>query len=107
MLMWEISSHQIPFADKSISDVYTMLKDSIGLKDKDAPRPPILAGTPKEYQRVMQKCWRQDPSSRPTMRYVVRRLEKIVKLFVGGQETLESAGSATESNRDYDDTFAN
>ncbi|CAG8508923.1 6157_t:CDS:2 [Paraglomus brasilianum] len=81
MLMWEITSHEIPFPDKSIVEVYTLLKNSDGFNDQDAPRPPIVPGTPEKYASIMQKCWRQIPGSRPTMQYVVRKLEKLEKTY--------------------------
>ncbi|CAG8474122.1 5888_t:CDS:2 [Paraglomus brasilianum] len=77
MLMWAITSHEIPFPDKSIVEVYTLLKNSVRFKDQDAPRPPVVPGTPENYTSIMQKCWRQDPGNRPTMAYVVAELERL------------------------------
>ena len=77
--MWEITSHEIPFSDKSIGEVYTLLKNSEGLADRDAPRPSIVPGTPERYASIMRQCWRQVPGSRLTMQQVVRKLEELEK----------------------------
>ncbi|CAG8579522.1 10892_t:CDS:2 [Paraglomus occultum] len=81
MLMWEISSHKIPFTDKTVGEVYTLLKDSAKFKDKDAPRPPIIPGTPKKYENIMKRCWRQDPGTRPNMAYVLKKLERLDEAY--------------------------
>ncbi|CAG8549302.1 9088_t:CDS:2 [Paraglomus occultum] len=97
MLMWEITSHEIPFSDKTIGEVFMMLKTSVGLKDADAPRPPIVPGTPEKYASVMQKCWRQIAGSRPTMQHVVRKLEKAFDAHGHTSDgTMMSSSSLTE-----------
>ena len=81
MLMWEISSHKIPFTDKSVGEVYALLKESAKFKDEDAPRPPIVSGTPKKYENIMTRCWRQNPGNRPTINYVLAKLERLDKMY--------------------------
>ncbi|CAG8578372.1 1727_t:CDS:2 [Paraglomus occultum] len=102
MLMWEITSHEIPFSDKTIGEVFMMLKTSVGLKDADAPRPPIVPGTPEKYASVMQKCWRQVAGSRPTMQYVVRKLEKLEKAFDAYGYTSDGTMMSSSSLTEYD-----
>src|SRR6185369_7037194 len=80
MLMWEITSHEIPFSDKSIGEVYTLLKNSDG-GAKDYPRPSMISGTPEKYASIMQKCWRQVPELRPTMEYITIKLENLEKTY--------------------------
>ncbi|CAG8485213.1 3391_t:CDS:2 [Paraglomus occultum] len=55
MLIWEITSHEIPFPDKTIDEVYTMLKDS------DTLPPPIIFGTQESIVKdsnVGMSYWR-------------------------------------------------
>jgi hypothetical protein len=87
--MWEISSHTVPFADKSIGEVYTLLKGSAKFRDDKAPRPPIVAGTPKSYKTIMQKCWRQNPRSRPAMTHIMADLEKLERVNAGYETPIE------------------
>ncbi|CAG8532262.1 10152_t:CDS:2 [Paraglomus occultum] len=86
MLMWEISSHDVPFSEKNINEVYASIKNS---DERNAPRPPIVPGTPGKYAKIMQRCWRQIPGDRPTMQSVVRKLEKLENVY-------DSPGYATD-----------
>src|SRR5579863_1976285 len=58
IIMWEISSEQLPFHDV-IHDKYLALRICQGL------RPQITDDTPLFYQELMQKCWHSDPTQRP------------------------------------------
>ncbi|CAG8667885.1 1900_t:CDS:2, partial [Paraglomus occultum] len=90
MLMWEISSHEIPFVDKTVGGVYTLLRHSANLEDKDAPRPPIVSGTPKKYGKIMKKCWGQKPGHRPTMAEVVTKLELLEETYKENQQEADN-----------------
>ncbi|CAG8513172.1 7444_t:CDS:2 [Paraglomus occultum] len=102
MLLWELTSHEVPFSDKSLGEVYTLLKNSDAVKEQDAPRPPIVPGTPEKYAIIMQKCWRQVPGSRPTMQYVLRKLEKLVY-----NDSFDSASSSITEYDPYAPTYSN
>ncbi|CAG8501406.1 1599_t:CDS:2 [Paraglomus occultum] len=58
MIMWELSSNQPPFADRAHD--YSLAVDVC-----NGLRPPIIAGTPKNYMAAMLRCWDADPSRRP------------------------------------------
>lgn len=59
MLMWELSSRSQPFHDRS--------HDALLIMDIcNGARPKIVEGTPKIYTNLMELCWHEDPSKRPT-----------------------------------------
>ncbi|RIB30193.1 GDP dissociation inhibitor-domain-containing protein [Gigaspora rosea] len=59
MIMWEITSGQKPFSDRS-HDINLIIDICNGI------RPPIINGTPQPFIDLMTKCWENDPSKRPT-----------------------------------------
>ena len=59
IIMWEVSSQQSPFSGHD-HDVLLMLEICNGI------RPTIVDRTPKCWSDLMQRCWHQDQSKRPT-----------------------------------------
>ncbi|GES76544.1 kinase-like domain-containing protein [Rhizophagus clarus] len=57
ILMWEISSGQVPFVDYE-RDYYLATNIINGI------RPKIVQGTPLEYESLMKQCWDADPLKR-------------------------------------------
>ncbi|CAG8639655.1 2442_t:CDS:2, partial [Paraglomus occultum] len=86
ILMWEISSCKTPFADKTTNEAREMLTKSDGV---DA-RPPIVEGTPEEYQKLMQECWSQDPKRRPSMDSVAKRLKSLEQDYENSNREIPS-----------------
>src|SRR5256885_3761733 len=60
MLMWEIFAGHPPFDDRA-HDYHLILQIGEGL------RPQILPNMPDDYAQMMQRCWDEDPSKRPTI----------------------------------------
>ncbi|RGB31562.1 kinase-like domain-containing protein, partial [Rhizophagus diaphanus] len=58
ILMWEISTGQLPFADQERD--YSLAMNII-----NGMRPKITSGTPSLYQELMEQCWDVDPKKRP------------------------------------------
>ena len=58
MLMWEISSGQLPFMNYEHDC-------TLALKIIDGMRPKITPGIPSEYENLMKQCWDADSSKRP------------------------------------------
>ncbi|GBB94498.1 hypothetical protein RclHR1_23680003 [Rhizophagus clarus] len=57
MLMWEISSGQLPFINYEHNyDLAMSIVNGI--------RPKIVPGTPLEYKNIMKQCWDANPSER-------------------------------------------
>src|SRR5688500_16670134 len=70
ILMCEISSGQIPFANLE-HDLYLALKILKGI------RPQIISGIPLEYETLMKECWDADPTKRPDIALLLAKIEKI------------------------------
>ena len=60
ILMWEISSGQLPFME--LEHNYNLAMNII-----NGIRPKIVPGTPLEYKNLMKECWDADPLKRPNI----------------------------------------
>ncbi|RGB25999.1 kinase-like domain-containing protein [Rhizophagus diaphanus] len=71
ILLWEISSCQPPFHDKShdFSLISSILQ---GLRETPTH------DTPKEYIKIYTDCWNIEPDNRPTINQVVDELKAII-----------------------------
>ncbi|GBC06365.1 hypothetical protein RclHR1_00680009 [Rhizophagus clarus] len=67
VLLWEISSGQPPFKDKS--EYYLVQNILNGLREKPIPN------TPEGYIKIYSDCWKLEPDDRPDIHEVVARLE--------------------------------
>ncbi|RGB40275.1 hypothetical protein C1646_663991 [Rhizophagus diaphanus] len=68
VLLWELSSGKIPFADKKY--------DSLLAKEiAQGLREVIVKGTPEEYYILYERCWDGDPGKRPKIQEVVVALK--------------------------------
>src|SRR6185369_10018610 len=63
MIMWEITSDEKPFHDFN-HDKVLALQICKGL------RPEITKDTPQFYRDLMKRCWRADPTQRPTAQVI-------------------------------------
>ena len=70
MLMWEISSGQPPFNNYK-HDVNLAMSIINGM------RPKIVSGTPVEYKNLMKQCWDADPSKRPDIKALIKKIKEI------------------------------
>uniref|UniRef100_U9T840 Protein kinase domain-containing protein n=2 Tax=Rhizophagus irregularis TaxID=588596 RepID=U9T840_RHIID len=71
VLLWEISSGQIPFKDV-FYDVCLATKIFQGQREQ------TIDGTPDEYTRLYKECWNGEPDDRPIIVDVVKRLKLII-----------------------------
>ncbi|POG62477.1 kinase-like domain-containing protein, partial [Rhizophagus irregularis DAOM 181602=DAOM 197198] len=67
ILMWEISSGQPPFI-KYEHDYDLAINIINGI------RPKIISGTPLEYKNLMKQCWDANPSNRPDIEILRKRI---------------------------------
>ncbi|CAI2165311.1 9941_t:CDS:2 [Funneliformis geosporum] len=67
MLMWEISSGQLPFAG------YEHNYDLV-MKIMNGMRPKIIPGTPLVYANLMVQCWDADPFKRPKINILRKKI---------------------------------
>ncbi|QPB44429.1 Ser/Thr protein kinase [Medusavirus stheno T3] len=66
IVLWEILTHKRPFAGEPLMKVSM---DVIGGR-----RPQIPGDCPKDYAKLIARCWHQNPDKRPTMAEVHDRL---------------------------------
>ncbi|CAB5383795.1 unnamed protein product [Rhizophagus irregularis] len=74
VLLWEISSGRPPFSE-CIQKVFglTQVKNKLLNGEKEEP----VANTPSEYLQLYQKCWQDEPNSRPEINQVYEILSQI------------------------------
>ena len=91
ILMWEISSGQIPFSNYE-HDYYLAMNIINGI------RPRIILGTPPEYERLMKQCWDADPLKRPDAITIKKRLREIYILYQNVSDELVKANNNLETS---------
>lgn len=52
-------------------------------------RPPLLDNCPKHIEQLMTACWKTAPEDRPSMQYIVGKMNEIIKDYVGADKALE------------------
>jgi len=72
IILWEISSHKSPYSEYSWTFGHE-LEEQIG----DGLRPTFLEGTPLLYKKLVEKCWSDNPESRPPFNQIVETLENL------------------------------
>ena len=63
MLLFELITHQVPFADRA--PMLAVLATSM-----QGQRPPIPDGTPELLRTLVHDCWQDSPAKRPTFEHV-------------------------------------
>jgi serine/threonine protein kinase len=71
MLMWEISSGQIPFGD------YEHNYDLV-MKIVKGMRPKIRPGIPSKYKELMKQCWDTNPLKRPDAKTLLGEIQEML-----------------------------
>jgi serine/threonine protein kinase len=74
MLMWEVSSGQPPFVYKDDYD--------LAIKIINGMRPRVIPGTPLEYRELMEQCWDADPTKRPKIFILKKKIANIYKSYL-------------------------
>ncbi|POG60232.1 kinase-like domain-containing protein [Rhizophagus irregularis DAOM 181602=DAOM 197198] len=95
MLMWEISSGQLPFINHEHD--YNLVMNII-----NGIRPKIVLGTPVEYKNLMKECWDADPSKRPDIKTLAFKIQEM-NLYYQNM-TDESFQSEIDRNLELDIT---
>ncbi|POG61959.1 kinase-like domain-containing protein [Rhizophagus irregularis DAOM 181602=DAOM 197198] len=70
ILMWEISSGQPPFINYEHN--YDLAMNIV-----NGIRPKIVSGTPLEYKNLMKQCWDADPSKRPNIVTLLKKIREV------------------------------
>ncbi|POG75414.1 kinase-like domain-containing protein [Rhizophagus irregularis DAOM 181602=DAOM 197198] len=99
ILMWEISSGQLPFINYKHDD-YDLAMDII-----NGMRPEIVSEIPLEYKNLMEQCWDADPSKRPDIDILIEKIREIHLLYQNKPNELfqlkAKNNSETKTNSNY------
>jgi len=74
MLMWEISSGQLPFINYEHD--YYLAKNLV-----NGIRPKIVSGTPLKYKSLMEQCWDADPFKRPDVYTLYDKIKEMNRAY--------------------------
>ena len=98
MVLWEISSCRIPFAEEE--QMYLTIKIGNGLREKPEK------GTPMQYVQLYTDCWLLGPDSRPLINQILLRMQSISyePVFEDSDENSERM-STDESNNGISISF--
>ena len=73
VLMWEISSGYPPFK----SSVGNIEKVALAIAINNGTREAAIHNTPKEYEELYKRCWKQESIERPTIGEVLEEFEQM------------------------------
>jgi serine/threonine protein kinase len=99
ILMWEISSAQLPFND------YEHDYD-LAIKIVNGMRPEIISGTPLEYSKLIEQCWDADPLKRPSINTLGKELMKIRKSYYQDVPNQSDNNSINSNNLNLKNHYA-
>jgi len=74
IVLWELYTRKIPYKLLGIPAKYLVKKVAV-----DFLRPKIPSSCPEIYAKLMQTCWQQNPTHRPTFKDVVQYCDTMVK----------------------------
>lgn len=77
VLFWEMLTGQIPWSGVSLPDVYVRV-----CVRSDRPAPALDdTHVDRTFHRLIDRCWAQNPSRRPSARSIVAKLEKLATKY--------------------------
>src|SRR5581483_6555841 len=74
MVMWEVSTTYQPFSAKRHNE-------ALSSEIINALRPDVMKETPPKYSNLMERCWSDDVSKRPSIKEIQEEIRKIVNDF--------------------------
>ena len=91
ILLWELLTGDMPYAKLNPSTI------TIGVT-QGTLRPPIPEGAPPKVVELIQKCWNQEPTRRPSISRVVSNLKQARYHFAGTDEAEFAAKAGISSS---------
>jgi serine/threonine protein kinase len=77
IVMWEIASQQLPWADLDRDKSYVDMNKLLQLL-LDGVRPEVASNWPAPYVEMMTRCWATDPHSRPDFKETANTLQALL-----------------------------
>ena len=97
IILWELTSCQMPFSNHSNVSNNTI---PLILEISKGERPEIVEGTPPAFAKLIQDCWNQDPTLRPTMEEVYKKIWSFSNSMIFKGNSRDKYGfKAAEINR--------
>ncbi|POG59158.1 kinase-like domain-containing protein [Rhizophagus irregularis DAOM 181602=DAOM 197198] len=91
ILMWEISSGQLPF--------YNHEHDyNLAMNIVNGVRPRIVPGTPLEYENLIKQCWDADSLKRPNINTLLNKISEINASFQNISDESQANNNLNKSN---------
>jgi len=84
VILWQLLSHEKPFGGLDMSSFKRLVVEQ-------HHRPPLRKGWPPQLGALLQQCWHKEPTLRPPMREVCRRLRDLVAAQTGIASDLVAA----------------
>ncbi|XP_009355586.2 serine/threonine-protein kinase STY46 [Pyrus x bretschneideri] len=85
VVLWELLTGKLPY------EYLTPLQAAVGVVQKGL-RPTIPKNTPPKLAELLEKCWQQDPKSRPDFLEIIEILQALAKEVGDGEERHKSSG---------------
>lgn len=83
--MWELITQKEPWGDVKLFDIPEMVCKG--------ERPKIPENCPTQWARLIQFCWLQSPSDRPTFSQILSYLEKMEKDEIRRDRSVSKLGN--------------
>ncbi|PKC61069.1 kinase-like protein [Rhizophagus irregularis] len=91
ILMWEISSGQLPFCNYEHD--YNLAMNIV-----NGVRPRIVPGTPLEYENLIKQCWDADSLKRPNINTLLYKISEINASFQNVSDESQANNNLNKSN---------
>ena len=88
MLMWELSSGQPPFVE--FDHDY-----ELAMKIINGMRPKMISGTPLEYKELMEQCWDADPTKRPDINTLCKKIRSLYRSYLINENDEQQTNNIT------------
>ncbi|KAM1006905.1 hypothetical protein EV1_003546 [Malus domestica] len=85
VVLWELLTGKLPY------EYLTPLQAAVGVAQKGL-RPTIPKNAPPKLAELLEKCWQQDPASRPDFSEIIEILQTLAEVVGDGVERHKSSG---------------
>ncbi|XP_050105085.1 serine/threonine-protein kinase STY46-like isoform X2 [Malus sylvestris] len=85
VVLWELLTGKLPY------EYLTPLQAAVGVSQKGL-RPTIPKNTPPKLAELLEKCWQQDPATRPDFSEIIENLQTLAEEVGDGVERHKSSG---------------